>query len=204
MSGNPPVGPKLHAADGAPAPPGLAGDLTRAGEMPPEAIAHLWQALGPVLADGGSESTERTLDVFSSAYRVDQGELATALKACRFLIDGAARLDVPPEKLAEDIDALAPDAHQLKTVLLAGYEDAKPELRRAIVTNALADHGKLLLGARYRLDIVDSSDRGARIGMPVVMLTLHYREGNEERRITLQALPDTVGQLHEICARVLR
>lgn len=35
--------------------------------------------------------------------------------------------------------------------------------------------------------------------MPVTMLTLHYREGSESGRITLQLLPDVIEKLKAMC-----
>lgn len=195
---------KLHSAGGANAPPSLASDLRRLTRMPSEAVASFWQALGPSLCDPQSPDTARTLDVFCSAYRLSEEDLGGAIRACRFLIEGAARLDLPGEKLAEDIDRLCPEHPEIEMLLLGGYEPVKAQLRREMVAGALADHGKMLVGAQWRVDVVDSSDRGARLRVPVVMLTLQYREGMEVRRITLQALPDTMGQLKKICDEVLR
>lgn len=204
MSSSSPDVPPLHAAGGARPPPAIGPDLRRLAGMPPEALAHFWHALGPCLSDPTSEDTAKTLDVFCAAYRVEEDDLGRAIKACRFLIEGGARFDLPAERLAEDIDALCPESPEIKTLLLAGYEPVKAELRRAILASALSDHGKLLTGAQWRVDVVDSSDRGARLGVPVVMLTLHYLEGREQRRITVQALPDMVAQLKGICEQVLR
>ena len=196
--------PTLHAAGGGPCPPGLAEDLRRLSRLPAAAIAAFWQALGPCLRAAGSPDTERILDIFCAAYHLDAEELAGALKACRFLIDGAARLDLPADRLALDLDLLCPDSPETKMLLLAGYEPIKEEIRRDILACTLADHGKTLIGAQWRVDVLDSSDRGARLRAAVVMLTLHYREGGEVRRITLQALPDMMGQLKQICDQVLR
>jgi hypothetical protein len=199
-----PAPTNLHAAGGASPPGELRRDLRCLMQMPAEAVAAFWQALGPALRDPSSEKTANVLDVFCAAYRVSEDDLARAIKACRYLIEGGARLDLPPDDLAEDIDQLCPEAPEIKTLLLSGYEAIHAELRGEIVAGALADHGKLLVSAKWRLDFVDSSDRGARLRVPVVMLTLQYREGAELRRITLQALPDTVGQLKGICEQVLR
>lgn len=204
MSSPTPEVPALHAAGGARPPPSLPGDLRRLAGMAPEALAHFWHALGPCLSDPTSEETAKTLDVFCAAYRVEEDDLARAIKACRYLVEGGARFDLPADRLADDIDVLCPESPEIKTLLLAGYEPIKAELRRAILASALSDHGKLLTGVQWRVDVVDSSERGARLGVPVVMLTLHYLEGAERRRITLQALPDMVGQLKGICEQVLR
>jgi hypothetical protein len=195
---------QLHAAGGATPPSDVAEGLRRLASMPAEAIAKFWQALAPCLRDPRSEETGRILDVFCSAYRLAEDDLAAAIRACRFLIEGGVRLDLPAERLGEDIDRLCPEAPEIKVLLLAGYEPIKAELRQIMLAGAIADHGNLLVGAQWRVDIVDSTDRGARLGVPVVMLTLHYREGRDMKRITLQALPDMMGRLKEVCDQVVR
>jgi hypothetical protein len=198
-----PAPQKLHALGGGDAPPELGDDLRRLLRMPPEAIGKFWQALGPCLAEQLSEETERLLDVFCAAYRLSDDDLARAIKACRFLVQAAAKLDVPAEQLGEDLDRLCPGAPIVKELLLAGYEPAKAKIRQAIIMAALVDHGKVLIGARWRMDTIDASERGVKLRLPVAMLTLHYREGGETGRITLQVLPDMMGELKAICAEVL-
>jgi hypothetical protein len=194
---------RLHALGGGDAPPDLADDLRRLLRFPPEALDKLWQALGPCLAHKLSDETERLLDVFCAAYRLSDADLARVIKACRFLIQGAARLDVPALQLADDLDRLCPDAPLIKELLLAGYEQAKSAIRQEIVQAALVAHGKLLIGAQFRVDVIDTSERGTRLRQPVVLLTLQYCEGAEAGRITLQVLPDMMGQLKGICEQVL-
>ena len=57
--------------------------------------------------------------------------------------------------------------------------------------------------AQWRVDTIEASERGVKLRLPVAMLTLHYREGSEVGRITLQVLPDMMGELKGICERVL-
>lgn len=195
---------KLHALGGGEPPPDLADDLRRLLRMPAEAVRKFWQALGPCLAEQLSDETEKLLDVFCAAYRLSDDDLARAIKGCRFLIQGAARLDLPAERFAEDLDRLCPGEALIRELLLAGYERAKAQIRTEIVKAALADHGKLLIGAKWRVDVVDASERGARIRQPVLMLTLHYCEGSETGRVTFQVLPDMIAELKGICEKVLR
>jgi hypothetical protein len=194
---------KIHALGGREAPPDLAHDLCRLLRMPAEAVSKFWQALGPCLAEQLSPETEKLLDLFCAAYRLSDEDLARAIKACRFLIQAAARLDVPAERFADDLDRLCPDAPLVKELLLAGYEAATSHIRQEIVRSALMDHGKLLVGAQWRVDVIDASDRGARMRQPVLMLTLQYREGAEMGRITLQVLPDMIAEIKGICEQVL-
>lgn len=198
-----PANVALHCLAGEEAPPDIGADLRRLQGMPPEAIEKLWQVLAPSLAETLAPETSQLLDMFCAAYRIAEGDLARALKSCRFLIREAARLDVPADHFAADIEALCPDPPLIKEVLLAGFEQARGELRRAILRSSLADHGKLLVGAQWRVDTIQASERGAKLGMPVAMLTLHYREGAKAKRITLQVLPDMMLELKDICEQIL-
>ena len=194
---------RLYCLGGGEAPPDLSADLLRLLRLPAEALQKLWQVLAPSLAEKIAPETEQLLDVFCAAYRVDEDELARAIKACRFVICAAARLDVPAGALGEDLERLCPGEALVKELVLAGYEPAKEQLRHEMIKAAIADHGKLLVGVNWRVDAIQASERGLRLGMPVAMLTLHYREGSELGRMTLQVLPDMMGQLREVCDKVL-
>lgn len=195
---------ELHSLGGGAAPPDLAGDLRRLLRLPPEGLGKLWQVLGPCLAETISPETEKLLDVFCAAYRISDDDLGRAVKACRFLIQSAAKLDVPGERFAEDLARLCPDAPVIAEVLLAGYAQAKATIRNAVALSALLGHERLLTNVEWRVDTIETSDRGARIRLSVVMLTLHYREGAEAGRITLQVLPEMMGQLKGICDKIIR
>jgi hypothetical protein len=189
----------LHALGGEEAPPDLGGDLRRLLRVSPEGLARIWQVLGPCLGDKLTEETEKLLDVFCSAYGVKDEDLGRAIKACRFLIQAAAQLDVPREQLGEDLALLCPDAPVIQQVILAGYEPIKKQLRQAVAMAAVVGHGKAVVNAEWRIDTIETSERGGRIRMPVTMLTLHYREGSESGRITLQLLPDVLEKLKAMC-----
>lgn len=194
---------RLYCLGGGEAPPELAVDLGLLGRLPAEAQQELWQALGPSLAHQLSAETGKLLDVFCAAYHVDEQELGKVLKACRFVIHEAAARDVPTAAVAEDLDRLCPAEPRVKELVLAGYEPAKARLRHEMVRAALVEHGKLLVGVGWRVDTIQTSERGAGLGVPVALLTLRYREGAETGRMTLQALPDMVGELRDACDKIL-
>jgi hypothetical protein len=194
---------RLYGLGGNEAPPDLGADLLRLLRLPAEALQKIWQVLAPSLAEPIARETEQLLDVFCAAYKVDDEDLARVLKGCRFLIREAAQRDVPAAALADDLDRLCPDDPLVKEIVLAGYEPAKEALRHEIVKAAVADHGKLLLGVKWRLDTIQASERGAKLRMPVAMLTLLYRDGMEMGHVTLQVLPDMMGELKTVCEKVL-
>lgn len=193
----------LHSLGGQLAPPELGADLARLLRLPMAAQGQIWQVLGPCLDEKLGDDTERLLDVFCAAHRVPEADLALAVKACRFLLVAAAKLDVSDNELGDDLTSLCGDAVGIKELLLPGYGPAKKQIRRALTTAALVGHGKLLVGAEWRLDVIQASDRAAKLQLPVTMLTLHYKEGDKTERITLQALPDVVAQLKTMCEQVL-
>lgn len=193
----------LHCLGGAECPPGVGDDLRRLSRLSPEALQKLWQVLAPSLADTLSPETGQLLDMFCAAYKVEDDDLARAVKACRFLIREAASLDVKTEAFAADLACLCPEDPLIREILLAGYEPAKARLREEMLRAALVDHGKLLVRAQWRSDAILSSERGKRLGMPVTMLTLHYRDGAETGRITLQVMPDMMQELKKICDETL-
>jgi hypothetical protein len=194
---------RLDCLGGGEAPPDLGADLLRLSRLPAEALQKIWQVLAPSLASSISPETEQLLDVFCSAYRVDEEELGRAIKACRFLIREAAGRDVPAGALAADLERLCPGEPLVRELLLAGYEPAKAHLRREMVKAAVTDHGKLLTGVSWRVDAIQTSERGVKLGVPLAMVTLHYREGAEAGRVTLQVLPDMMGELKQMCEKVI-
>lgn len=197
-------GPALQCLEGAAAPDGLAHDLARVSALPLEALRKFWQVLAPSLAEPIPKETEELLDLFCAAYKIADDELAGALKACRFLVRESARIDLPAQGFAADLERLCPGDAVLRQLLLADYDTAKRALRHDILHAALSDHGNLLVAANWRVDAVVASERGKQLQLPVALLTLHYREGAESRRITLQVLPDMMGRLQAICQEVLK
>jgi hypothetical protein len=192
----------LRCLGGKAAPPELAGDLLRVSALPAEALRRFWHVLGPSLAEPLPREAEQLLDGYCRAHHLDGDELAHAVKACRFLLREAARIDLSADDFAADVAALQPDSPPLRELLLAGYERARAQVRRELLGGTLAAHGNLLVGMDWRVDTVESSDRGARLRAPVAMLTLRYVEGKKARRLTLQVLPDMLAELEKTCQRI--
>ena len=49
---------------------------------------------------------------------------------------------------------------------------------------------------------MEASEQGNELHLPVAMLTLHYRDGDGTKRLTLQVLPDMLAELQGICAAI--
>ena len=195
---------RLFCLGGGDAPPELSADLLRLRSLPAEALQGIWRVLTPSMAETITPETESLLDDFCAAHAIDEDDLARAVKGCRFLIREAAQRELTADALAEDLERLCPDEPLVKELVLAGYEPARKQIRREMIKAAVSDHGKMLVGVRWRVDTIQASEGGAKLRTPVAMLTLHYREGAETGQVTLQALPDMVEELSDVCKKVLR
>ncbi len=193
----------LHALGGGPAPAGMAADLQKILLLPASARQHFWEALGPSLSEPLHPEIEAQLDQFCRVHTIDDALLAPAIKACRFLIRRAAAIDLSRALFAEDLAQLAGSAPELAAILLAGYEEGKSFVRREILRSALLDHGKLLEGVSWRVERLTTSDRGDKLDARLVSLTLRYREGEHNERITMQVLPESIAELRAMCDALL-
>lgn len=195
--------PPLHTFGGAAADPEIVEDLLRIRELPASARARFWEALGPSLSDPIAPEVEGLLDRFVARHGADAGALAPALKAARALVRRASAIDLDAARFAEDLVALSAGAADLGEVLLPGYEKARALLRAEIARRAVADHGRLLENVAWRVDRLSASDQGSGLSLPVVTLTLHYREGGRQERISVQVLPDVLAEIRAICDGLL-
>lgn len=194
---------KLHCLGGGLAPPDIVRDLRKVTDLPPRVKQAFWEVLGPSLRETLTPDVEEHLSRFCRAHGADEDALAAVLKACRFLLREASSLDLGRTVFAEDLANLSGNNSELAEILLPGYDAAKSLLRSEILQGSLADHGKLLEGFNWRVDYLTTSDRGDKLRIPVVLLTLRYREGERKKRITLQLLPDALKELRRICDRIL-
>jgi hypothetical protein len=158
--------------------------------------------LGPSLEEPLPASVERDLDAFCARHRVADDHLARALKACRFLLREAAKLDLEAAAFASDLAKVSPDP-VVVALLAAGYERAKRVVRRQILRAALLEHGRVLTGADWRLDTMTASSHGARMSAPVAVLTLRHQDGDKEGRTTFHAPLAAVAELRAACEAIL-
>jgi hypothetical protein len=196
--------PALHALDGAAAPPELAADLAGFARLPDPARARLWEVLGPSLVEPPPDALGEVVDAFCASTGADGEALARVVRAARVLLRAAARVDLAKERFADDLAAIAPGPDGPARLLLAGWDKAREVLRRELAERAILAHGKVLTGVDWRVDTIGAVKGGPRLGQPVVMLTLTYREGDRTERVTLQALPDTLAELGALARAIVR
>ncbi len=199
-----PSGPKLRCLGGEAGPPDLAEHLRRLRGLPDAALREIWKAIDATLGDSVTKATERTLDGFCARHAVAADDLGAILKACRFLLAGAARTHASKADFAADLDALTGGHALTREILLPGFERAKGRLRQGVLRGTIEDHHKLVTDVAWQVERIVASDRGERLDVGLAALTFRYREGGADKRITLHLLPDAVRALTTACQRLAR
>ncbi|UCF83410.1 MAG: hypothetical protein JSV50_19910 [Desulfobacteraceae bacterium] len=163
--------------------------------FPEQTRKGIWGLLAPALLEPANPVNKQRIESFSREYGLAEKEVVSALQSCDFLLRQAIALDLDTAVFQQDLTALSGEHQQGAEVILSKYEATKADLRKVIIHESLADHGKVLVGIDWRVDNVTASDRGAKLNTTVVLLTLRYRDGTRLERITLQLTPETIREL---------
>ncbi len=151
---------------------------------------------------------EHAIELFAEDHNIEADALAASLKAHRFVLREAARAEVSVDAYVADLRAVAVEhdveaADALVALMQPAFDPAMRKLHHEMVTGAVADHGKVMTGVKWRVDKMVGSDRGTAQEKRVGVLTFQYREGSKAERITLQALPDVLSELHRALQEML-
>jgi hypothetical protein len=194
--------PALRCLRGRSATPEIIADLRNVSRLPGPARQQLYRVLGPCLVEPVPRAAEERLDQFCQEFQVPGDDLARAVRACRFLLRQAAMLDLGTPELVEDLRRLG-DTGEIEASLVPGYEMAKKVVRDEIARAVLADHGKVVERVGWRVEQITASNRGAKLRLPLTVLTLAYREGDRRDRITLQLTTEALRELRAMCDELL-
>jgi len=202
--------PRLACLEGAPAPPQLAADLLRLGALSDHARARLGEVLGHVLPDPVGAGAEEQLRGYAERHGVDPRELGQALRAARFLVRAAARIDLAAAAFVEDLRLLARAAEaerEAEELLVASlspqFEPAKALVLREAASRSIAGHGKVLLGVDWRVDRVIGSSEARSLSTAVAWVTLHFEEHGKKEAVSFQATPAMLEALRAACGSAL-
>jgi len=202
MATDPPAPTPLRCLGGRPAPPDVRADIALLPTLSMDARRQIYRVLGPCLGEPVPETVDAQVDAFCRELRLDPVVVARVIKAGRFLLRQAAVADLSAADFSADLAGLGGGA-EIDAALAPGYEAAKRFVRGEVARGALEDHGKLVERVAWRVERVTASHQGKNLDLPVVVLTLGYREGERHERVTLQLLPDALMELQAMCAQLL-
>jgi hypothetical protein len=195
---------KLNCCQGRPAPGPVVEGWRQFLRFPEQARKGFWGVLFPALLEPANPSNKQRIESFSREHGLKEEAVVSAMRGCDFLLRQACALDMAAAPFRQDLAALSEGDEQGTEVIVSQYEGAKAELRKMIIQESLADHGKVLVGIDWRVDNVTASDRGAKLNTTVVLITLRYRENNRVERITLQLTPEAIRELKSFSDRFSR
>ncbi len=109
-------------------------------------------------------------------------------------------MDLSVDELGEDLALVwpSPGGSALCEALRRAYEPIKALLRAELIGDSLLKHGNVLTDVDWRLDALLSERQAAKLGVPVALVTLAYRDAERSRRLTLQITPDKLERLAQI------
>jgi hypothetical protein len=195
---------KLNCCQGRPAPVPVVEGWRQFLRFPEQARKGFWGVLFPALLEPANPSNKQRIEAFSQEYSLEEENVLSAMRGCDFLTRQACALDMDTASFRQDLVALSEGDEQGAEVIVSQYDRTKADLRKAIIQESLADHGKVLVGIDWRVDNVTASDRGAKLDTTVVLLTLRYRDGTRLERITLQLTPEAIRELKSFSDRFSR
>jgi hypothetical protein len=192
---------KLKCCHGHPAPAPVVDGWRQFLQFPESAGKAFWSLLGPVLFDPANPANKQRIDAFSKQHVLGEETLAAAIHSCGFLLRQAASLDLDAAEFKQDLASLSGEDQSGAQAMIDQYQDAKAGLRKLLVQESLADHGKVLVGMDWRMDTISASSRGAKLDTAIVLLTLKYRDNNRIERTTLQLTPEAIRELKRFTDR---
>lgn len=196
--------PALACLGGEPASPELGPDLAILSDFPDGARRELPAVVAIAVRPELGQDAEAEFQAFANRHQLTGEGLIRPLRSIRLLFREAARRAVPISAFRDDLVRLLGDrAPEVGEMLLPHYEAVVDALRVEIVSGTLVDHGRVLVGLDYRVDLLKLSSRGLALEAPITWLTLRYREGDRQERVSLQVLPDELRKLRDVANEIL-
>jgi hypothetical protein len=187
----------LKCLGGKAAPAELGGELASLLELP-ATIQDTWaEVLDANLAPVLDDRTETFMKRYCRRYEIEPARLAPAAKACRFLFLQTLRAGLDRPDFVADVRLLLPEpeASRVLDLLLPIFDLEFPKLRRAAVVMSIAEHGRVVRGVRWRMDLVQASNHSMKLDVPVATITFQYQEGPNAGQASFQLLPEQAAEL---------
>jgi hypothetical protein len=186
------------------------------GASAPEAVVHGWKQLLALrtstqqaflelltasIVEPDEAALEGALAAFCRSHDLEPEAVLRALKACQFLLQRSAALDLDSQHFIDDLQKLSPDDPSGLRLVASRYLPLKQRVREHLLELSLADHGNILIGLDWRMDQVASTDRAVNLNAPVVFLSLRLRDGESTERVTVQLTSRSIQLLRQFTQR---
>ena len=163
--------------------------------LPPTALRNLWQLLDVTLAQPQNPDNRQLVETYAQRHDANAANVLGAVVACDLLLRQGAALNLDEAAFQADLIGLSGGSPAGVALLLPRYPQVREQLRDRLLEDSLADHGNVLVAFDWRVDAVHMSNHGQMDDAMVLLLNLRYRNGDEEKRLSLQLPPRAVASL---------
>jgi hypothetical protein len=160
-----------------------------------------WLLLATVLLQPGSPTHQNLIAMLGKQYNIAPEAMLAAIRCCELLLRQAAALDLKETQFQQDLESLG-GPEDLTRFIQARFPETRQLLRRKILMDSLAAHGKVMTDLEWRLDNLLHSSKGNHLATEIVLLTLHYQEGRTSGAVTLQLTREAAQMLRRFCDRL--
>jgi hypothetical protein len=193
---------RLNCFTGQTAPPLVLEGWRQLAAFPAASREPFWLLLAQVLMQPGSPTNPNLVAMLCKQFTIEPQAMLAAIGCCESLFKQAAALDLSEAQFRQDLEALGGAPYDLIQFIQARFPEAKQVLRRQILMDSLAAHGKVMTNLEWRLDQVMHSSKGNHLSTEIVLLTLHYQEGRNQGTVTLQLTREAAQMLRRFCERL--
>lgn len=193
----------LNCLEGLPAPPVVIEGWRQLMTFPRPAWEPYWRLLAALLVQPGNATHQTAIAQMCKAHAIAPESMLAALGCGELLLGRAAAANLGQTQFQQDLDRLGGEGDgDLARLFGERYPELKRIVRRQILMDALATHGKVMTGLSWRLDKVEHASQGNHLNTQIVLLTLDYREGRNQGSVTLQLTRDAARMLRRFCDRL--
>ena len=143
----------LRSFGGEPAPVMVVDGWNRYCRFPVEAREPFLDLLRPVILDPANPAILGAVRDLATNQGLREEDVSAALQAGSILYTQVGALDLASEDLKSDLEALSRGEAEASTAFLTRFDATKQEVRNAIIQGTLHDHGKVLVGLDWRVDL---------------------------------------------------
>jgi hypothetical protein len=180
----------------------LARDLGLVADLPARTRDALWSVLGPSLRRDVPDSIDAAIEGFCSAHACPADDLAKTIGAWRRVLRGAHTRGMSLDDVVAEVEGTLGGAAWVRAFVAPGFEAAMTQLSREAGHLATLEHGRVLVGADFRVDTIELSQHGPSTAK-VTMLTLRTRDGTREERLTVASGKEALLALRDAVDRAL-
>lgn len=192
----------LAAFGGSPAPDGLAADLLALLSLPEPVRDALWEVLARNLGATLPPGVEAFVASFCQAHGIAEDGLVPIVRGCRLLFRQGASRDVAVADVTRDLNLLCGTEPEVVGRITAWYERALPLIRSMLAVDGLGDFGPVLEDVRVRTSYLRASRHLPQALIPLVTLSLRYKDGDDARQLSLSLPPQLIEQLRAVVSEL--